>query len=86
MGRRMSAQCETRHDSIFTLLTAQALLGAFDHVWNHEINEHLPSRRSAAGEITLHWSGYGRPRPRRLEPLARGSIRGVARRASGGRC
>ena len=39
---------------ILTLLTVQALLGAFDHVWNHEINEHLPSKRSAATEITLH--------------------------------
>ena len=41
-------------NSILALLTVQALLGAFDHVWNHEINEHLPSRRSAASEIALH--------------------------------
>lgn len=41
-------------NSIFALLTAQALLGAFDHVWNHEIKERLPSKRSAAGEVALH--------------------------------
>jgi len=40
--------------SMLPLLTAQALLGAFDHVWNHELREHLPSKRSAAGEIALH--------------------------------
>jgi NAD dependent epimerase/dehydratase family enzyme/predicted DCC family thiol-disulfide oxidoreductase YuxK len=39
---------------VLALLTMQALLGAFDHVWNHEINERLPSKRSAATEITLH--------------------------------
>jgi len=41
-------------NSLFPLLTAQALLGAFDHVWNHELRERLPSKRSAAGEIALH--------------------------------
>ena len=41
-------------NSIFALLTVQALLGAFDHVWNHEINERLPAKRSAAGEVALH--------------------------------
>ena len=41
-------------NSIFALLTAQALLGAFDHVWNHEIKERLPSKRAAAGEVALH--------------------------------
>jgi uncharacterized protein len=40
--------------TILALLTAQALLGAFDHLWNHEINERLPSKRSAAGEVALH--------------------------------
>ena len=40
--------------TIFALLGAQALLGAFDHLWNHEINERLPSKRSAAGEVALH--------------------------------
>ena len=40
--------------SIFALLTAQALLGAFDHIWNHEIKERLPWKRSAAGEVALH--------------------------------
>src|SRR5438105_4078859 len=41
-------------NSIFALLTAQALLGAFDHIWNHEFKERLPSKRSAAGEVALH--------------------------------
>lgn len=39
---------------VLALLSAQALLGAFDHVWNHEIKEHLPTKRSAAAEIALH--------------------------------
>ena len=36
---------------IFALLTAQALLGAFDHLWGHELNEHLAAKRSAATEV-----------------------------------
>ena len=39
---------------VFNLLSAQALLGAFDNLWHHEIKERLPSRRSAAGELALH--------------------------------
>jgi hypothetical protein len=39
---------------LFILLTAQALLGAFDNIWHHEITERLPSKRSASGELTLH--------------------------------
>jgi uncharacterized protein len=39
---------------LFNLLTAQALLGAFDNIWHHEITERLPSKRSASGELTLH--------------------------------
>ncbi len=39
---------------VFILLTAQALLGAFDNIWHHEITERLPSKRSASGELALH--------------------------------
>jgi uncharacterized protein (TIGR01777 family) len=36
------------------LLTAQAVLGAFDNLWHHEITERLPAKRSAATEVGLH--------------------------------
>ena len=39
---------------LFTLIVVQALLGAFDNLWHHEITEKLPSKRAAAGELTLH--------------------------------
>jgi MFS family permease len=39
---------------LFTLIVAQALLGAFDNFWHHEITERLPSKRSAAWELALH--------------------------------
>jgi uncharacterized protein len=39
---------------LFTLLTVQALLGAFDNIWHHEITERFASKRSASGELTLH--------------------------------
>ena len=39
---------------VFILLSAQALLGAFDNLWHHEITEQLPSKRSASGELALH--------------------------------
>ena len=39
---------------LFALFVAQALLGAFDNLWHHEITERLPSKQSAAGEVALH--------------------------------
>jgi uncharacterized protein (TIGR01777 family) len=39
---------------LFTLIIAQAVLGAFDNFWHHEITERLPSKRSAARELALH--------------------------------
>ena len=39
---------------VLNLLSAQALLGAFDNLWHHEITERLPSKRSAASELALH--------------------------------
>jgi len=38
----------------FTLITLQALLGGIDNLWHHEITERLPTRRAAAGELSLH--------------------------------
>jgi uncharacterized protein len=38
----------------FALLTAQAVLGAFDNLWHHEITQRLPARRSASTEVGLH--------------------------------
>ena len=40
--------------TLLTLITIQALLGALDNIWHHEITERLPSRRSARFELTLH--------------------------------
>jgi uncharacterized protein (TIGR01777 family) len=39
---------------LFTLMVAQALLGAFDNLWHHEITERLPHKRAAARELALH--------------------------------
>jgi uncharacterized protein (TIGR01777 family) len=39
---------------VFSLLTVQTLLGALDTLWNHEIAERLPARRSARYEQALH--------------------------------
>ena len=39
---------------LFTLILAQALLGAFDNLWHHEITEQLARKRAAARELTLH--------------------------------
>jgi uncharacterized protein (TIGR01777 family) len=39
---------------LFALIIAQALLGAFDNLWHHEITERLPSKRSATRELALH--------------------------------
>jgi uncharacterized protein len=38
----------------YVLLTVQALLGALDNLWHHEIIERLPARRAAAPELSLH--------------------------------
>ena len=39
---------------VFSLLTIQTLLGLLDTVWNHEIRERLPARRTARCELALH--------------------------------
>jgi uncharacterized protein (TIGR01777 family) len=38
----------------YVLITVQALLGALDNLWHHEITERLPARRAASGELSLH--------------------------------
>jgi len=39
---------------LFTLITIQAVLGALDNFWHHEITERLPAKRAAATELSLH--------------------------------
>lgn len=41
-------------NTVFTLLCLQIVLGAFDNLWHHELQERLSSRRSARNEIALH--------------------------------
>ena len=41
-------------ETVFVLLTVQAVMGAYDNIWHHEIKERLPSRVSAKSEMTLH--------------------------------
>jgi hypothetical protein len=38
----------------YVLITLQALLGALDNLWHHEITERLPVRRAASAELSLH--------------------------------
>lgn len=40
--------------TVFILLSVQALLGAFDNLWHHELEARLPQRVSARHELTLH--------------------------------
>jgi uncharacterized protein (TIGR01777 family) len=39
---------------LFSLLTVQALMGAFDNLWHHELQARLPQRPSARRELALH--------------------------------
>ncbi len=41
-------------NSIFTVLTLQVILGAFDNLWHHEITEKLPKKPEARHELTMH--------------------------------
>ena len=45
--------------AIFAILTVQALLGAFDNFWHHELEAKLPQRISARYELVLHASREG---------------------------
>ena len=39
---------------LFSLISVQAVLGAIDNLWHHEITERLPAKRAAAPELALH--------------------------------
>lgn len=41
-------------NAVFVVLSIQALLGAFDNLWHHELEAKLPQRLSARYELTLH--------------------------------
>ncbi len=41
-------------NTIFLLISVQALMGAFDNLWHHELQARLPQRPSARYELTLH--------------------------------
>ena len=45
---------QTSMNLIFSVLTVQALLGAFDNFWHHELEARLPQRTSARYELRLH--------------------------------
>ena len=40
---------------IFGLLSLQALMGAIDNIWNHEIMERLSTRVTARREMVIHF-------------------------------
>jgi uncharacterized protein (TIGR01777 family) len=46
-------------NTLFTILTAQALMGAFDNLWHHEWQARLPQRPSARFELALHAAREG---------------------------
>jgi uncharacterized protein (TIGR01777 family) len=46
-------------NTLFALLTLQAVMGAFDNLWHHEITEKLPGKRSARVELSLHAAREG---------------------------
>jgi len=41
-------------NTVFIVLSVQALLGAFDNLWHHELQARLPQRPSARRELALH--------------------------------
>ncbi len=42
--------------AVFAILSVQALIGAFDNLWHHELEARLPQRVSARYELVLHAS------------------------------
>lgn len=40
--------------TLFLLLSVQALMGAFDNLWHHELQARLPQRAAARHELSLH--------------------------------
>jgi uncharacterized protein (TIGR01777 family) len=43
-------------NAVFAILSVQALIGAFDNVWHHELEAKLPQHISARYELVLHAS------------------------------
>lgn len=43
-------------NAVFSVMFVQALLGAFDNLWHHELGARLPQRASARHELALHAS------------------------------
>ncbi len=43
-------------NTLFILLSVQAVMGAFDNLWHHELQARLPQRISARHELALHAS------------------------------
>lgn len=41
-------------NAVFSILFVQALLGAFDNLWHHELGARLPQRTAARQELALH--------------------------------
>ena len=41
-------------NTVLLILSVQALMGAFDNLWHHELQARLPQRASARRELTLH--------------------------------
>ncbi len=41
-------------NAVFILLSVQAIMGAFDNLWHHELEAKLPQRVSARYELALH--------------------------------
>jgi len=41
-------------DAVFTVVTLQCLMGAFDNLWHHELQEQLPHKPQARTELALH--------------------------------
>jgi uncharacterized protein (TIGR01777 family) len=41
-------------NTVFFVLSVQALMGAFDNLWHHELEAKLPQRVSARHELSLH--------------------------------
>ncbi|MEO8152172.1 MAG: TIGR01777 family oxidoreductase [Rhizobacter sp.] len=45
--------------TLFLVLAVQAILGAFDNLWHHELEAHLPRRLGARRELALHAAREG---------------------------
>lgn len=46
-------------NAVFAILSVQALIGAFDNLWHHELEAKLPQHVSARYELVLHASREG---------------------------